>query len=284
MTMKKALVLLLVLTFVLGMAACGKTNAPNPSPSPSEPAASPSPDEESDLFTETSDLYISAAASLTQPMNELAALYNEKVGPNVNIVTNFGGSGTLQTQIQNGSPADIFFSAATKYVDALTESGFVDAATRSDLLKNEIVLILPAGSDVSIASFEDAATDAVATIALGDTASVPAGQYAQEVFTALGTWDAVQAKAVYASDVRQVLSWVASGNADCGVVYKTDAALESGVKIAASAPEGMHKPILYPVAALTTAENRAAADSFLTFLQTDQALAVFERYGFTINK
>ena len=121
-------------------------------------------------------------------------------------------------------------------------------------------------------------------IALGETSSVPAGQYAEEVFKNLGIWDDVVVKSIFATDVKQVLSWVATGNADCGVVYKTDAAAESGVLVAAGAPEGSHKPVIYPVAVLKNAENRAAAESFLAFLQTEEALAVFERYGFTVNQ
>jgi len=287
--MKKVLPLLLALTFVLILAACGKASEPAQS-TPQEPPASAPPSEtaltppEDGVFTESTDLYISAAASLTQPMEELRALYNEKAGPNVNIILNFGGSGTLQAQIENGSPADIFFSAATKQMDALTEKGLVDTGTRVDLLKNEIVLIVPAGSELPVSSFEDVATDAVRFIALGETSSVPVGQYAEEVFQTLGIWDDVVVKSVFATDVKQVLSWVESGNADCGVVYKTDAASESGVKAVASAPEGSHKPAVYPVAVLKNAENRAAALHFLKFLQTEEALAVFERYGFTVNK
>ena len=166
----------------------------------------------------------------------------------------------------------------------LFRSGLVDTGTRVDLLKNEIVLIVPAGSELPVSSFEDVATDAVGFIALGETSSVPVGQYAEEVFQTLGIWDDVVVKSVFATDVKQVLSWVESGNADCGVVYKTDAASESGVKAVASAPEGSHKPAVYPVAVLKNAENRAAALHFLKFLQTEEALAVFERYGFTVNK
>ena len=285
--MKKALSLILALALALSIAACGTSGKPAETPAAPSETMEPSPSstpEEIAPFPEASDLFISAAASLAQPLDELVALYNEKVGPKVRIIVNYGGSGALQTQIENGSPADLFLSAAAKQMDALQDKGLVDTATRVDLLKNDIVLIVPATAGISLDSFEDAAAGAVGSIALGDPESVPAGQYAKEVFTSLGLWEAVQARAVFASDVKQVLSWVATGNADCGVVYKTDAVSESGVKIAAAAPEGSHKEVIYPAAVLATAENRAAALSFLEFLQTDEALGVFERYGFTVNR
>lgn len=263
--MKKIISLFLILMMASGIAACGGA-APVQSPSPAQSA-------------EPAELTILAAASLTDALNEVAVNY-ASVAPNVKITVSYGSSGALQTQIENGAPADIFFSAANKQMDALNDGGLMISDSIVELLKNEIVLVVPADSALSISKFEDAATDAVIKIALGDPASVPAGQYAQDTFTALNIWDAVSSKAVFGSDVRQVLSWVSAGEADCGVVYSTDAASEITVKIVASAPADTHKAIVYHVGIVKASTQQAAAAGFIKYLQSSEGLAVFTKYGF----
>jgi molybdate transport system substrate-binding protein len=263
--MKKIFSLFFILIMTFGIAACSGT-APVQSPSPTQSA-------------EPAELIILAAASLTDALNEAVAKY-ASVAPNVKITVSYGSSGALQTQIENGAPADIFFSAANKQMDALNDGGLMISDSIEELLKNEIVLVVPADSSLSISKFEDAATDAVEKIALGDPASVPAGQYAQDTFTALNIWDAVSSKAVFGSDVRQVLSWVSAGEADCGVVYSTDAASDNTVKIVASAPADTHKAIVYPVGIVKASTQQAAAADFIKYLQSSEGLAVFAKYGF----
>jgi molybdate transport system substrate-binding protein len=165
-------------------------------------------------------------------------------------------------------------------MDALEKKGLLVSSSKVTLLTNEIVLVVPADQPVKIGGFGDAATDAAAKIALGDPKSVPAGQYAQETFTALKIWDKVSAKATYGSDVRQVLSWVESGNVDCGVVYKSDALADKNVKIIAEAPNGSHAAIVYPAAVVKAAANQKAAADFIKYLKSKDASAVFTKYGF----
>lgn len=278
--MKKFCALLLALILVICMAGCG-TPSPASSPSPSMEAspsaeASPSP---STASAAPAELTILAAASLTDALNEIIANY-ASAAPNVTVTVSYGSSGALQTQIENGAPADLFFSAATKQMDALNDGGLMMSDSIVKLLKNEIVLVVPADTKLSISKFEDAATDAVSKIALGDVASVPAGQYAQETFTSLNLWDKVSAKAVFGSDVRQVLSWVSAGEADCGVVYSTDAASDSSVKVAAAAPADTHKAITYPVGIVKASTQQTAAADFISYLQSDAGMQVFTKYGF----
>lgn len=229
------------------------------------------------------ELVVSAAASLTDVINELKDDY-EKENPGVKITPTYGSSGTLQTQIEQGAPSDIFFSAATKQMNALDKKGFILSDTKKNLLLNKIVMIVPQGSTKNISSFENAATSKVSKIALGEPKSVPVGQYAEKVFTSLKILDTVKKKAIYGSDVRQVLTWVESGNVDCGVVYATDAATTSKVKTVAEAPAGSSDPVIYPVAVLKSSKNPDAAKAFLKFLSGDEAKAAFTKYGFTRNQ
>lgn len=225
------------------------------------------------------ELHVSAAASLTNAMNELAELY-AKENPNVKIIFNFGSSGALQQAIENGGETDLFFSAAQKQMNTLEEKSELAEGTRRDLLCNEVVLIVPVDSNKNISNFNDAATDKVEKIALGEPKGVPVGQYSEEIFTALNILDAVKAKAVYGSDVRQVLAWTETGEVDCGVVYATDAAISDKVKVICVAPEGSHKPVIYPAAAIKSSKNLDAAKKFLDFTGSDAAKKVFAKYGF----
>ena len=224
-------------------------------------------------------LNILAAASLTDVCTELEEMY-EKEHPGVELTFSFASSGALQTQIEEGAPADIFFSASTKQMDALNEEGLMDSDSIVELLENKIVLITPADDDRGITSFEDVAGDKVAMIGLGDPESVPAGQYAEEVFTSLGILDDVKAKANYGSDVRTVLTWVEEGEVDCGVVYQTDAFTTDKVKIIATAPEGSCKKVIYPVGIVKATSNMDASKELLEFFGSDTAMKVFEKYGF----
>ncbi|HEX8430420.1 MAG TPA: molybdate ABC transporter substrate-binding protein [Longimicrobium sp.] len=223
---------------------------------------------------------VSAAASLREAVTELEREY-EAANPGVDVRANFGASGALRRQIEQGAPVDVFISAATGPMDALEAAGLIDRRTRRVLAGNELVLIVPAGRPSTVSTFPDLAK--VPRVALGAPASVPAGEYADEVLRNAGVEREVRARAVYAQDVRQVLAFVASGNADAGVVYRTDAASTDRVRIAATAPVGSHRPIVYPVALVAGRERPEAATAFVGFLLGPRGRAVLRARGFVVD-
>ena len=180
------------------------------------------------------EVYVFIAASLANAMEDIQKDFNQKY-PDVEIFYNADSSGTLQTQIEEGSRCDIFFSAATKQMDALVEEKLAKEESVVNLLENKVVLIVPKDSEDGPDSFEDAAKEEVPMIAIGNE-DVPVGQYTQTIYQNLGLLENIQAKANLASNVRQVLDWVATGNAPCGVVYATDAQIEVNVKVVCEAP------------------------------------------------
>jgi len=228
------------------------------------------------------EIFVSAAASLTDVMKEIAQMY-EKENPNVKLTFSFGASGALQTAIEQGAPSDVFLSAAQKQMDALDKGGLLADGTKKDLLINKLVLITPKDSKAGITSFNDITTQKVKRIALGEPKGVPVGQYSEEVFKSLNFLDEAKAKAAYGSDVRQVLTWVESGEVDCGIVYATDAATSKKVSVVAEAPEGSHKPVIYPAAVLKASKNSEQAKAFLDYLSKPEVGKVFEKYGFKLN-
>lgn len=220
--------------------------------------------------TKNPPITISAAASVQAPLREIQ--FSQPV------VFNFGASGTLAQQIENGAPADVFLSAAAKPMDSLAARGLILESTRRDLLRNRIVLIGPAnGPPLSFATLPT-----VKLLAIGEPASVPAGDYARQVLTALGEWDRVQDHLVLAKDVRQVLTYVENGDASAGIVYATDARDSSKVRVAEVAPENTHEPVVYPVAVMKKSRNPAAARAVVEQLASPAARAIFERHGFTV--
>ena len=227
------------------------------------------------------EIVVSAAISLKDALDEADQLYT-RANPGTSISVNYGASGTLQLQIEQGAPVDVFLSAAPKQMDALESKGLLLEGTRKDLLRNEVVLIVPKDSSLGISSFQDLTRADVKQVALGEPTAVPAGQYAKEVLTKLGIYDAVQAKAVLAKDVRQVLTYVETGNVDAGIVYATDAQSSSKVRVVARAPEGSHSPVIYPVAVIKATKNPGAARQYEGFLSSHEAAAVFQKYGFNL--
>ncbi|HIT89587.1 MAG TPA: molybdate ABC transporter substrate-binding protein [Candidatus Merdenecus merdavium] len=243
-------------------------------------------EEEAALDGEEVKLLVAAAASLEYSFkDELIPMFQEKY-PNITVEGTYDSSGKLQTQIEEGLEADVFVSAAMKQMNELSESGLVDQDSVVELLENKIVLIVPAASDSTLSSFEDIA-NVEGNIALGDPESVPVGQYSQEALTNLNLWDSLNesGKISLGTNVTEVLQWVANGSADAGIVYATDAAQSEDVKIVAEAPEGsLEKKVIYPMGIVAATKNQEAAKLFEDFLASDEALAVFENYGFTPNK
>lgn len=229
--------------------------------------------------TENVELLVSAAASLKESMEEIKSMY-ETEHQNVTLTFSFGGSGALQQQIEQGAPADVFISAAEKQMNALEDEGLIVKDSRKDLLENKVVLITPTDKTDST-SFEDVATEKVGQIGLGEPGSVPVGQYSEEIFTSLGILDQVKAKAVYGKDVKEVLSWVETGNVDAGVVYATDAKQSSNVNVVCEAPAESYQAAIYPVAVVKDSKHQEQAEEFLQFLESDSAREVFQSLGFT---
>jgi len=226
-------------------------------------------------------LNISAASSLTSALNEVNKLYTQSK-PWVTIMPNYAGSGTLQTQIENGAPCDVFLSAAAMQMDNLQNENLLRAGTRKNLLNNKIVLIVPKASTLGLKGFNDLTLASVKLIAIGDPKSVPAGSYAQQAFSELGILAATQSKFVLGANVTQVLQYVDSGNVDVGVVYATDAISYSNVTVVATGPADVNAGIVYPVAILKASKNISAAQDYINFLSSTQAEAIFEKYGFSM--
>jgi len=226
------------------------------------------------------ELLISAAASLTDCMNELKAVYMTK-NPSVAINCNYGSSGALQQQIEQGAPADLFFSAGLKQMKALVDKGLMDASTVKNILENHVVLVVPKNGP-RLSSFDELRKPSVTKIGIGDPKSVPAGQYADQVFKNLGLSEAIAGKLVLAKDVREVLFWVETGNVDAGVVYSTDAQISDKVVVSAIAPENSHEKIVYPVGVVKGSDHPAEAKAFEDFLFSDEAARIFAKYGFAV--
>lgn len=231
------------------------------------------------IYSAPDELIVSAAASLKDSLEEIKPIYLKKQA-NLNLTYNFGSSGSLQQQIKQGAPVDVFMSAAKKQMDALQDKGLLSDGTRKNLLKNQMVLIVPK-NNTTIKSFQDLATDKSKKIAMGEPQSVPAGQYAQELLTSLGLLNKVTDKVVYAKDVRQVLSYVATGNVDAGFVYLTDAKTSNKVKIVATASPNTHSPIIYLIAVIKDSKNLNEAKNYVEFLSSERAKTIFKKYGFT---
>lgn len=241
---------------------------------------------ETEVAGEAATLQVFIAASLSNAMEEIAADY-ANTAPEVTIVYNAGSSGKLQTQIEEGGACDVFFSAATKQMNALVEGGYVNEADVTELLENRVQLIKPAGGETAVTGFENI-TDAANLALAADT--VPVGQYAREIFEKLGITDAVMAMEINeCEDASAVLAAVSEGSNEVGVVYATDAAsVADKVEVIATADDSiLNTKVIYPVGLVQNAEaddaEIAAAKAFVEYLKTPEAAAVFEKYGFTVN-
>jgi molybdate transport system substrate-binding protein len=271
--MKKANLCITAFLLVILLAGCGVDSQP--------PALQPVTEQENgqeEITPQT--LTVSAAASLTDVMEEIKGFYEEKTVHT--LVMNYGSSGALQQQIEQGAPADVFISAAQRQMDVLQEEGLILAESRVDLLENKVVLIIPvSGDNKEITDFNSLTTDSLKLLAIGEPESVPAGRYAKEVLSSLGIWKKLEEKCVLGKDVRQVLTYVETGNVDAGIVYMTDALTSEKVKIAATAPAGSHTPVTYPAAIVLGTSVLQVAEDFMAYLQSNEVAEIFERHGFT---
>lgn len=227
-------------------------------------------------------LIVFAAASTTNAVSEVAALFKKTTG--VKVTLSFAASSTLAKQIQSGAPAHIYISANKKWMDFLEEKKCVRPTSRFDLLSNRIVLIAPQHSNVQIDISGGDTLEQIlgkGRLALGDPSHVPAGLYAKQALENLGLWQQVKDKLAPMKDVRSALALVERKETPLGIVYATDAAISSKVIVVGQFPEDSHPPIVYPVVQVA-GNNNVSADQFLQFLKTPAAKTVFKSHGFSV--
>ena len=226
------------------------------------------------------EMTLSVAISLKDATQELGRTFMA-AHPGVTLRYNFGASGDLQKQIEAGAPVDLFLSAAQRQMDELEKQKLILVETRRTFARNVLVVVKPADSKLDVTKPADLEDARVTRVAIGNPKSVPAGQYAEESLRALGLWDRVQPKLVFAENVRQVLDYVARGEVDAGFVYSTDAAIRpQGVKEAFRAPDDSYRPVVYPGAVVAASKQVSLARAFLDLLTGEQGRAVLARFGF----
>ena len=283
--MKKLFAMLMAAVMVLSLTACA---APAAEPAPTEePAAETVPE------AEPLELIVFAAASMTETLNQIAEMY-KAVAPNVTLIYNFDSSGTLKTQIQEGAECDLFISAGQKQMNQLDITAdpevntdkldFVLEGTRINLLENRVTLCVPEGNPKDIKSFDDLADklkEGSVLMAMGNS-DVPVGQYTQKILAFYGLDEEKLAKdgvITYGTNVKEVTTQVTEASVDCGVVYCTDA-FSAGLTPVDYATKEMCGQVIYPAAVLNISRNQEAAKEFLAYLQTEDAMKVFEAVGF----
>ena len=290
--MKKCMTVALSAALVMGMAGCGSSGSDSGRGQDANEAAGAEHAQKSTAAEGTAGgdttLLIAAAASLEAVFEDQLIPMFEEANPGVTVEGTYASSGDLQQQIESGLEADLFMSAATSNMDTLVEEGLVDEASVVDLLKNDVVLIVPEGVDSKVTGFEDLTNADV--VAMGDPESVPAGKYAREILTGLGIYDEVAEKASFGNSVTEVLTWVAEGSADAGIVYSPDALTENSngddkkVTVLATADDSMMQtPVIYPVGITTATTKREAARTLEDFLQSGEVMNIFVEAGFTAN-
>ena len=273
--MKKTIAFLLAVMMLFALAACGNDKAQ------AEVEAA-----EAEEIT----LYVFAAASMTETLDQIIELYKAEA-PNVTIVPTYDSSGTLKTQIEEGAECDLFISAAQKQMNQLdaavdAEGGntdgldFVLSDSRVNLLENKVVLAVPDENKADIQSFEDLGTDKLTLLCIGNE-DVPVGAYSEEILTTLGILDTLKAsnKLTYGSNVKEVTTQVKEGTVDAGIIYATDA-FSADLTVVAQADSALCRQVIYPAAVMKNTQHEEAARDFLAFLQSDAAMQVFQSVGF----
>ena len=286
--MKKILSLLMVLALSFSIMACTDNNEA-PDTNVDVDVKTPAEDADKDVDTdkdeaadtekkEEVEIVVSAAASLTDAMGEIADLIKEK--ENIVLTSTFDSSGTLQKQIEEGAQSDVFISAGQKQMDALQEQDLIDTDSRIDLLRNRLVLLVPEANEAGIENIQDV-VDKKVQIAIAETETVPVGQYSKKALEDLELWDKLDTNNVINSkNVSEVLKHVEDGNVAAGLVYTSDAVRGEGVKEAELFDEELHGPIIYPASIIAGSNEKEAAQKFLDFLKTDEVKEIFEKYGF----
>jgi molybdate transport system substrate-binding protein len=230
------------------------------------------------------EITVSAAISLKNTFEEIGRYYESR-NRGTKIMFNFGASGDLMRQIEAGAPVDVFASASPGEMDELEKRGLTTPGSRLNFALNAVVLVFPSDAKSSVISFSQLRSESIRTIAVGNPKTVPAGRYAEEVFSYYKMLDAIQAKLIFTGNVRQVLDYVARREVDAGVVYSTDAiARAKEVEIVATAPGQSHRPVVYPIAVVKGTKNVAAAEAFISLVASDEGKKILKKYGFAVGK
>ncbi|HXD34886.1 MAG TPA: molybdate ABC transporter substrate-binding protein [Pyrinomonadaceae bacterium] len=227
---------------------------------------------------QNSELVVSAAVSLKEAFNEIAALHQQRSG--VKVRFNFGASGALQKQIESGAPVDIFASAGARQMDELANKDLIIPSTRKDFARNELVLVVPY-QGLDITSFDELTRSEIRKIAVGNPKTVPAGQYTEQALVKLKLLPALQPKLIYAEDVRQVLDYVVRDEVDAGVVYASDvSSTHLNFRQVARAADDSHDPILYPIAIIKGSRQQEAAQKFIDLVVSPEGQAILVKHDF----
>lgn len=235
--------------------------------------------ENTKVKNEKETITIMAAASLVDALDHIIEQY-KKENSNVEFQVSYGGSGSLQTQIEEGAPADLFLSAGKKQMDTLEEKNLLVGNSRIDLLKNQLVLIVPNGEETEIESVEQ--IEKASKIGIGEIGSVPVGQYTKQALEHLNMYEELENKYVFANDVRTLLTWVENKEVDCGFVYKTDAIVSSDVTIVETVDSSLYDTVTYPMAKIAGQKEKQYLDSFMEYLKGETGTEIFKSYGFTV--
>jgi len=229
---------------------------------------------------ETKTITVSAASSLTDAFTDIKTEF-EKDNPNILIQLNFGASGSLRQQIEGGAPVDVFASASKSHVDILEQANLTVKDSRVTFAKNTLVLIVQNGNPLGITSVDDLTSDSVTKIAVGNPETAPVGKYAKSSLENMGLWDTLEPKVVYGENVRQVLTYMETGDVDAGFVYMTDAkiAKENTIEVLETVPTTTE--IIYPACVIDSSENKEEAQIFLDYLTSENGKEILTSYGFT---
>ncbi|MEG0830397.1 MAG: molybdate ABC transporter substrate-binding protein [Anaerovoracaceae bacterium] len=229
--------------------------------------------------SDTKEITVLAAASLTDAIDEIIAEYNKDCSDK--IIPSYAGSGDLVQQIEGGAPCDLFISASKSNMDQLADGSLIDTDSRKDLLGNTLTLVA-SKEKADVVKIDNLATDKVGKISIGEPETVPAGKYATQVFDSLKITDKVKGKVMNGKDVKAVLNYVETGDVDCGFVYKTDAMMLKTGKVICDVDSKLHDPIVYPAAIMKDSKEAEATANFYEYLSSDFAKKTFEKYGFTV--
>jgi len=227
------------------------------------------------------EIYVSAATSLVDALTELGGRFERERGGSVRVRFDFASSGMLRKKIEAGVSADAFVSASSHHMDALADGGFVSAGTRRDLLRNSLVCVVAASSDLRLTAPGDLAGTDIHRVAIADPAHAPAGMYAAEALRKLGVWEGLKRRLVHCPDVRAALMQVRSGAVNAAIVYLSDARSAPDVRVTLSLPPESYSPIVYPACVLGRSQRSEQAREFIRFLASAEATEVFRAHGLT---
>lgn len=229
--------------------------------------------------TEDETLIISGAASLKNSLYEIKTKFEELY--DIELIINTSSSGSLQKQIENGAPVDLFISASVDKMDRLEKKGLILEGSRVNLLKNELVLIVPYNYGDSINSIEDlVSTDNL--LSIGTPSSAPVGKYAKESLMSSGFWNQLEGRMIFGKDVLQVIRYVERGEVGAGIVYSSDTVYLKNSMVKEVFKKETHNPIIYPASIIASSNKQSLANEFLLFLQSKEGKRIFEKYGFSI--